>query len=65
MQYKGKDLTVVTIEHLILTFSRTEYYPPKGTIADKIFYDSEQYDTKDIFDCLEEHYNIKVSWQGL
>jgi hypothetical protein len=65
MKYNGKDLTVVTVEHLILTFTRHEYYPPKGTAADKIFADSMKYDTKAIFDCIEKHTGQPISWKGL
>jgi hypothetical protein len=64
MKYEGKDLTVVTVEHLILTFTKSDYYPPKKSAADEIFRDNVHYHTRDIFACLQEHVGEKISWMN-
>lgn len=41
MVYKGKQLTVVQAETLVRTIIEAEYLPPRGTVAEEIWYDDE------------------------
>ena len=60
LTYKGKPLTVVTIEYLLLAFRKQAYYPPEGSDAAYIFTKPSIYCTSALLNCIEAYTNERV-----
>ena len=55
MTYKGKPLTVVTMEMLARTLTDSNYLPPKNSIAYKIWFDGQRHTLDDVWIYIEEY----------